>query len=320
MQVRVGDRVYEVKSQAELEAFCRELRAALEDRCSYNSWYIRIPPDRLLEILAEAYLSHSKGEVSVALVVGKYLERLGLSKSLVRTITPTLSALGLSTNGVFSRLAVEAGRLVYEGKRGEAVAALRAAALKNCVLRDIIEKLGESCDDLAGVVESALRSYGKSPRSDELKYTAELIKLVHPPCTPCSFNCVDKASISACGQALVERALHDASDLFEKLDISILPIHLTLAKVKEGLYDVLVRGTGKLVGLVVLADPVEGGRIDKLKDVSKSLEGLAGEGQYEFYMKIIPILEGQPPCYNAKAFVEVIRADLERASRIMKLA
>ncbi len=318
MQVRVGDRVYEIKSQAELEALCRELRASL-DKCAYNSWYIRIPPDRLLEILAEAYLSQSKGEVSVASVVGRYLERLGLSKSLTRTITPTLSALGLSAGGVFSRSAIEVGRLVYEGRRGEAIAALRAAALKNCVLRDIVEKLGDACDDLINVVESALRSYGKSLRSDEVKYTAELIKLVHPPCTPCSLNCVDMASLSVCGQALVERAISNASDLFEKLDISLLPMHLTLVKVGDGLYDVLVRETGKLVGLVALAEPVEGGRIDKLRDVSKSLEGLAGEGQYEFYMKVIPILEGQPPCYKAKAFVEIIRADLERASRIIKV-
>jgi hypothetical protein len=33
----------------------------------------------------------------------------------------------------------------------------------------------------------------------------------------------------------------------------------------------------------------------------------------------VPILDGAPPCYRAKAFVEVVRADLERASRIIKL-
>lgn len=319
MQVRFGDRIYEVRSPADLEAICAELKAALEARCTYNSWYIRIPPERLLEILSEAYLSYLKGEASVAAVVERYLERLGLSRSLARTITPTLSALGMSTGGVFSKQAVELGRLIREGRRGEAAAALREAALKNCVLRDVVDKLGDSCEDLVQAVESVLRSYGKSPRSDEVKYTADLIRLIHPPCTPCSFNCVDKASLSACGQALVERAIYGASDLFEKLDISILPMHLALVKIGAGLYDVVVRETNKLVGLVAVADPVEGAQINKLRDVSKSLEGLAGEGQYEFYMKVIPLLEGQPPCYKAKAFVEVIRADLERASRIIKL-
>ncbi|MGC8583564.1 MAG: hypothetical protein ACP5I3_08175 [Thermoproteus sp.] len=319
MQVKVGERLYEVRSLAELEALCAELRSALEAKCVYNSWYIRVPPDRLLEIAAEAYLSYLRGEAEVGAVVGRYLERLGLSKSLARTITPTLSALGLSAGGVFSRQALEMGRLFHEGRRREALAALRDAALKNCVIRDIVERLGDGCDGLAEAVDAVLRSYGKSPRPDEAKYTADLVRAIHPPCTPCSFNCVDKASLASCAGALVERAIYGAADLFEKLDISILPMHLALVKAREGLYGVVVRETNKLVGLAAVADPIEGAQINKLRDVSKSLDGLAGEGEYEFYIKVVPILDGAPPCYRAKAFVEVVRADLERASRIIKL-
>jgi hypothetical protein len=61
VQVKVGERLYEVRSQADLEALCAELKSALEARCIYNSWYIRVPPDRLLEIAEEAYLSYLRG-------------------------------------------------------------------------------------------------------------------------------------------------------------------------------------------------------------------------------------------------------------------
>jgi hypothetical protein len=319
VQVKVGERLYEVRSQADLEALCAELKSALEARCIYNSWYIRVPPDRLLEIAEEAYLSYLRGEAEVGPVVGRYLERLGLSRSLARTITPTLSALGMSAGGVFSRQALEIGRLIHEGRRREALSALREAALRNCVVRDVVERLGDGCEGLAEAVDAVLRGYGKQPRPDEAKYTADLVRAIHPPCTPCSLSCVDRASLASCAGALVERAIYGAADLFEKLDISVLPMHLALVKTGEGRYGVVVRDTNKLIGLAAVADPIEGAQVNKLRDVSKSLDGLAGEGEYEFYIKIVPILDGAPPCYRAKAFVEVVRADLERASRIIKL-
>ncbi|MEZ0248330.1 MAG: hypothetical protein ABWJ97_03560, partial [Thermoproteus sp.] len=319
MQIRIGDRLYELRSQADLEAICAELRSALEPKCTYKSWYIRVPPERILEILVDAYTSYLKGEADVGAVVGRHLERLGLNKSLARTITPTLSALGLSTGGVFSRQALEVGRLLYEGRRQEALSLLRDAALKNCVVTDIIQRLDDECRELPQTVEAVLRSYGKSPRYDEMKYTAEFIKLIDGRCAPCDLNCVDKAALAGCSNLVVERVIYGIVDLFEKLDISVLPMHLALVKARDGIYEVVVRETNKLVGLVALAEPIEGAQVGKLRDVSRSLDGLAGEGEYEFYIKIVPILEGQPPCYKAKAFVEVVRADLEKASRIIKL-
>ncbi|CCC82680.1 hypothetical protein [Thermoproteus tenax] len=319
MQIKVGDKLYEVKSVADLEKLCSELRGALEDGCIYNSWYIRVPPERLLEILSAAYTSYLRGDVDVASVVGRYLEERGLNKSLTRTITPTLSALGLSSGGVFSKQALEVGRLLYSGRRSEAAAVLREISLRNCIIREIIEKLGESCDKLGEVVETTLRSYGKTLRADEVKYTGEFVRVIHPPCTPCNFSCIDKNGLPSCYNALIERTLYSVIDLFERLDIALLPMHLAYVRAGDKIFHVLVRETGKLVGLIVLSEPVEGTSISKLRDVSKSLDSAAAEGEYEFILKIIPILEGSPPCLKAKAFVEVIRSDLERASRIVKL-
>lgn len=320
MEVRIGEKAYLIKELQDLERLCLELRKALYEghECIYNSWYIRVPPERILDILREAYASYLKGEASVGLVIERYLERLGLSRSLVRTITPTLSALGLSSAGAFSKTALEAGRHLYSGAKHEALAVLREAAARNCVLRDIMMRLGGRCEELASIVEDVLRSYGKSPRADEIKYTVELVKLLYPPCAPCNFACINKEAFVACADSLVEAVMANVGDLFEKLDISILPLHLTYVKTEEG-YKAFVKDTNKPVGLITLAEPIEGAQIGRLRDLSRALDELVEEGAYEFYVKILPILEPAGSCYRLKAYVEVARADLERVSRIIKL-
>jgi hypothetical protein len=320
VEVRIGEKAYSIREPQDLERLCLELRRALYEgrECAYNSWYIRVPPERILEILKEAYSSYLKGEAGVGPVVERYLERLGLSKSLARTITPTLSALGLSSAGAFSKTALEAGRSLYGGAKHEALAILREAAAKNCVLRDIMVRLGGRCEGLAAVVEDVLRSYGKSPRADEVKYTAELVRLLYPPCAPCNFACINKEAFTTCADSLVEAVMANIGDLFEKLDISILPSYL--AYVKSGAsYRAFVKDTNKPVGLIALAEPIEGAQIGRLRDLSRALDALVEEGAYEFYVKVLPILEPAGSCYRLKAYVEVARADLERASRIIKL-
>lgn len=318
----MGERAFELKSPDDLEKLCAELRkvvASAEGGCTFNSWYMRISPERLLDILREAYSAYLRGEISVGAVLERYLQAQGLSKSLARTITPTFSALGLSTSGAFSKTALEVGRALYGGSRAEALAALRAAAKRNCVLRDIMERMRGCEGGLAALVEEVLRSYGKPPRADEIRYTADLVKLLHPACAPCDFNCADKEALAACADAVVDAVMSNIADLFEKLDISIQPAHLSY--VKDGAaYRAMVRETNKPVGTVALADPIEGAQVGKLRDLSRSLDRLVEEGAYSFYIKIIPILEQVSHCQKVKAFVEVIRSDLERASKVLKLA
>jgi hypothetical protein len=138
-------------------------------------------------------------------VVGRYLERLGLSRSLARTITPTLSALGMSAGGVFSRQALEIGRLIHEGRRREALSALREAALRNCVVRDVVERLGDGCEGLAEAVDAVLRGLRQTAQARRGQIHGGLVRAIHPPCTPCSLSCVDRASLASCAGALVER-------------------------------------------------------------------------------------------------------------------
>ncbi|ACB40396.1 hypothetical protein [Pyrobaculum neutrophilum] len=315
--VRVGDRDIRVDTVEDLEKLCSSLKELLQGECQYHSWYIRIPPERLLALLRKAYVKYTQGVVSVGDVISEYLEENKLSKSLARTITPTLSSLGLASSGRFTSSAVEVGRLLYEGRSSDARERLRALALKNCVLKEILERIND-CAELEKATETVLASYGKSVRFDELKYTVELLKMVSPRCRECDLRCATAETIYACGERIIQLAAPHIRELFEKLDISLLPEHLNYVNAEPSTYLLSVKGTAKQIGLILLGPPVEGADLQQMKNALARLDERVVEGVYEVYIKILPILEGDERCKSVKFLVEVVRGDLERVSKFVK--
>lgn len=316
--VRIGDLELKVSSPQDLEEACLKLREAISrPRCTYNSWYVRMPPERLLELLAYAYRSYSAGVVNSTHVVYRFLEERGLSRSLSRTITPTLSALGLTAGGKFTSAALEIGRLASEGKAEELRRALHQVASRNCVLAEIMER-AQSCEGLEEATVAVLNAYGRGPRQDEVKYTVELLRAADPRCAECNFDCASASMLARCRDRLAQVALASSKDLLDRLDISVLPDHLELVKAGQD-YLVTVRGTSKRIGMVLVSHAVEGSGVPApLKEALLRLEEQIAEGIYEFYIKVIPIIEGE--CRPLKAYIEVVRGDLERASKFLRPA
>ncbi|MFN3804313.1 MAG: hypothetical protein ACK4SY_04600 [Pyrobaculum sp.] len=313
--VRVGEHVENINTVEDLERLCEKLRKELE-RCQYHSWYIRMPPDRLFSLLRKAYIKYTQGVVNVAHVISEFLEENKLSRSMSRVITPTLSSLGLRSAERFTPEAIEVGRLLFEGKFDEARARLRRLAAKNCVLREVME--GLNCVELEKSVEAVLAAYGKNIRLDELKYTAEFLRAIDPRCGNCDFKCSTREKIYSCKDKLIQISMGHVRDLFEKLDISLLPEHLDVTRRDGGVYHLKVRGTAKQIGVLLVADPVEN-MLPQIKNALAKLDERIEEGVYEVYIKIVPILEGDERCRSAKLLLEVVRGDLERVSKFVKL-
>ncbi|MEM1597124.1 MAG: hypothetical protein QXP31_06065 [Pyrobaculum sp.] len=315
--LRVGDREFNISTLEDLEKLCRKLREELSQQCLYHSWYIRVPPDRLLALLKKAYVKYTQGVLSVGDVIAEFLDEYKLSKSISRTITPTLSALGLTASGKFTSAAVELGKLLYEGRWEEARGKLLQLAAKNCVLKDIFDKMGD-CRDLEKTVSAVLTDYGKGLRPDELKYTTELVKLLK--CQDCDFKCATGDKVSACLDAILQTAKPHLRELFEKLDISLLPEHLDFLHMAEGEYAVGVKGTAKQIGLALVGKPLENAALAQLKDALARLDEKVQEGVYDVYIKIQPVLEGANHCKALKLLIEVVRGDLERVSKYVKIS
>ncbi len=329
-----------VSSLEDVEELCSELRGLLssaQSGCVRNSWYIRIPPEKLLALLRTAYDMYLKGVLSISEVVENYLERHGLNKSLTRVITPTLSSLGLTQDGIFTRLAIELGKSVAEGRMADTISLLGRIAMTNCVLSLIVDRARqERCADLYGIVSRTLSEFGKSPRKDEVAYTAALVRLAFPDlcgdgcpnldtqCVPSNYpfdKCVERIY-----QYLSREKAEIVMELFEKLDISLLPQHLAVRRRDEGVYDFVVKGTQRVIGKLFLAGPISSRDdlpIGELKatllKIEERVRKIVGEGMYEFYMKLVPILGLGEDCGKLKLYIEIVRSDLERASKILSL-
>lgn len=318
--IRVGDHEEVVATVEDLERFCKRLREELQKpECQYNSWYIRVPPDRLFALLKKVYVKYTQGVLGVGDVISEFLDEYRLSKSLARIITPTLSSLGLSTSGKFTAAAVEIGKLLYEGRLEEARERILSLFAKNCVLKEIMEKVTD-CPEIEKAVVSVLTAYGKSLRFDEVKYTAELLKTAHPRCEDCDLSCVTPRKISNCVERIIQLAAPHTRELFEKLDISLLPEHLEYLRADGSTFLISVRGTDKHIGKIIIGEPIESVQLPQLKNSLAKLDERIVEGVYEVYIKIIPILEGDNKCKTMKLMLEVVRGDLEKASKIVKPA
>ncbi len=329
-----------LSSLEDVEELCGELRSLLASAhsgCIRNSWYIRIPPEKLLALLRTAYEMYLKGVLSVGDVVEHFLEQQGLNRSLTRVITPTLSSLGLTSDGIFTRPAIELGRSMAEGRIDGALALLGKMASSNCVLSLIVDRARqERCADLHNIVSRTLSEFGKNPRKDEVAYTVSFIRLAFPDlcgdgCPSLDPRCVgsdypfDKC-IDDIYQHLYKERGDVITELFEKLDISLLPQHLNIRMRGEGMYDFVVRGTQRVVGKLFLGGPISSRGdlpIGELKTALMEIEGrvrsVVSEGMYEFYMKLVPIVSSDGGCGRLRLYVEVVRSDLERASKIVSL-
>jgi len=140
----------------------------------YPAWYIRFPLRRILDILK---LMHVMGLKEVRRAIEEYCKATGISKSNVRVILPTFTALGLKEGDKLS----ERGRLIAEavanGDMARAADLLFECAMGNAVLYEIFEELrknGSDANTVAKIVREVLKKHGYT-RYDEVRYTTELV-------------------------------------------------------------------------------------------------------------------------------------------------
>lgn len=136
--------------------------------CTLRGWYIRLPVTRLLDILA--YLVKNNYEDPMKGLMD-YLDSHGLSRSNYRVIVPTLSALGLWRQGSLTEEARELGKAIIEGGP-ELPSLLYKIAIKNCALREVIERLADGVP-----TDEAIRVLGLT-RRDEINYTSNLLEII----------------------------------------------------------------------------------------------------------------------------------------------
>ena len=132
--------------------------------CVRNSWYIRVPLTRILDLLA---YSSDKGLRNVKEALLNYLRANGLSGSNIRVIEPTLQALGLVNNGELTEDAIRIGELYRKGLLAECARLMMKVAYGNCVLRNML--INYKPGDPKSLMAIGLR------RRDELNYTMQLL-------------------------------------------------------------------------------------------------------------------------------------------------
>lgn len=164
--IRLNGKVYLVP-ESDVDRLCDEIRNYAA-QCRFRTWYIRVHPAVILELLTRA-----KAGAPVNSILPAYLSSRGLKQSLARVITPTLSSLGLIQGGVFTDVAEIIGEAI---KRGDDVTGMiRALVEENCILRRILTKVLNGAEPKSAAY-SILSEVGKR-RSDEIGYTAKLIEM-----------------------------------------------------------------------------------------------------------------------------------------------
>ncbi|ADN50228.1 hypothetical protein [Vulcanisaeta distributa] len=136
--------------------------------CTLRGWYIRLPVAKLLDIIA-FLIRNRQGDDMEGIM--KYLDSHGLSRSNYRVIIPTLSALGLWKQGKLTREAEELGKAVINGGQ-ELPNLLYKIAIRNCVLKEVIERLAEGLP-----INEAIKLLGLT-RRDEINYTSNLLEII----------------------------------------------------------------------------------------------------------------------------------------------
>lgn len=150
----IDDALMYIKRIVESQVKCRD------------TWYIRVPLSRILDLLA--YASSMGGNAKDTVV--KYLSERGLSQSNIRIILPTLSSLGLINGDVFTEDALKIGKLYRQGILTEVAMILGKLAEGNCVLREMLSRYRPGDANI-------LMGFGLK-RRDELSYTMQLLDFI----------------------------------------------------------------------------------------------------------------------------------------------
>ncbi len=150
--------------------------------CTIKTWYIRFPPERILNILRFAYQTKID---DIKKLLDEYLTVAGLSKSNARVITPTLSALRLLVGNRLTDSALSIGKYLCENMIEKAADMLFEQSLLNCVLREILlEIYSTDTNTFQDSVKKVLEKKGYL-RKDELNYTTDLIKFLYRNSVKC---------------------------------------------------------------------------------------------------------------------------------------
>ncbi len=153
-----------------------------DNSCIVKTWYIRFPPERILNILRFAYQTKID---DVKKLLDEYLTVAGLSKSNARVITPTLSALRLSLGNKLTDIALSVGKYLTENMIDKAADILFEQSLLNCVLREIFSELySTDTNTFQECVKKILEKKGYL-RKDELNYTTDFIKFLYRNSVKC---------------------------------------------------------------------------------------------------------------------------------------
>ncbi len=236
--------------------------------CTVKTWYIRIPPDRLLNILRFAYQTKCE---DVKKLLNDYLSVTGLSKSNIRVITPTLSALRLSVGNKLTEHAITIGKYLSENLIEKAADILFELALSNCMLREIIEELySTDTNTFQETVKKVLERKGNI-RKDELTYTTELIKLLYRYSTRCRCYIVKNLFRSY----LYEKRKVYINSIPQECLLDI--VELLIQYVREN----------KPYMLQVILDPARS-RVDRIELVHKDTTLLLYDKQSDAYIQVVP--------------------------------
>ncbi len=145
--------------------------------CVVRTWYIRYPLERILNLLKYAASTNC---TDARRVLEDYFTISGLSKSNVRVIYPTLSALQLQIGNRLTNEALQIGKLLIENKIDKAADLLFQQSLKNCVLKEIIDSiLSTDTNSFTEYVKKVLEKKSSNIRRDELVYTVELLRFLY---------------------------------------------------------------------------------------------------------------------------------------------
>ncbi|NPA23420.1 MAG: hypothetical protein GXO23_03895 [Crenarchaeota archaeon] len=270
--------------------------------CTVKTWYIRIPPERLLNILRFAYQTKCE---DVKKLLNDYLSVTGLSKSNIRVITPTLSALRLSLGNRLTEQALLIGKYLSENSMDKAMDMLFELALTNCMLREIIEELySTDTNTFQEVVKRVLERKGNL-RKDELTYTTDLVKLLYRHSVKCRCFIVKN---------LFRTYLYER----RKVYINNVPGECLLDIVE--LLIQYVRDS-KPYMLQVILDPARS-RVDRIELVRKDTTLLLYDKQSEAYIQVVPkVMITRDVLYASmlRQELEKLRSELQQKCRQSKI-
>ena len=286
------------KSVDDALAYIRSIVNSSE--CMRNSWYVRVPLMRILDILAYA---SDKGLRGVKEVLVSYLRSNGLSESNIRVIEPTLQALGLVNNGELTEDAVRIGELFRKGLLTECARLMMKMAYGNCVLRNLL------INYKPGNPES-LKAIGLK-RRDELNYTMQLLDFM---ISGGLINCIQsvneflhskcsKPICKCCGNYLTYYILSRllSVKLFDYLDLPRLGYSPVISS--EGIFLMHPNGSDKVPVVSRIIEFNQANYTPGLRELVDSIEQELKRSNVNRAVLIIPFTVNYGDCSIGKVYV-----------------